>query len=137
MNPIIREILNPTFCGFYAALSYLILCRTFVQLIVPNTTITQIHETGAPHLPFSCILMHADDWKLSGSLEALPHFSTWGGWLTCSGSRMVCTYCFWEETRRTLQPSTCFVKFFRIAFSSRILFLLTPFCLSVKTSVFN
>ena len=69
------------FCGFYAALSYLILCRTFVQLIVPNMTITQIHETGAPRLPFSCILMHADDWKLSSSLEALPHLSTWGGGL--------------------------------------------------------
>ena len=44
-------------------------------------TITQIHETGAPRLPFSCILMLADDWKLSGSLEALPHLSTWGGGL--------------------------------------------------------
>ena len=85
-----REILNPAFCGFYTALSYLILCPTVIQLIVPNMTITQIHETGAPRLPFSCIQMHGDDWKLSGSLEeALPHLSTWGGWLTCFGS---CTY---------------------------------------------
>ena len=43
------------------------------------------------------------------------------------------TFCFWDETRETLQPSTCFVKFFQMAFSSQILFLLTSFCLSVRT----
>ena len=90
--------------------------------------------TGAPHLPFSCIQKHTDDWKLSGLLEALPHFSTWG-----SGSPVldpVRTYCFCEETRRTLQPSTCFVKSFLVAFSSQILFLFTSFCLSINTSFF-
>ena len=91
--------------------------------------------TGAPRLPFSCLQKHTDYWKLSGSLEVLPHFSTWGSGLPVLDS--VCTfyvYCFWEETRLTCQPSTCFVRFFLVTFNSQILFFFTSFCLSVKTS---
>ena len=69
--------------------------------------------------------------NLSGSLEALPHFSTWGGGLPVLYS--IRTYCFWEETHRMLHPSTCFIRSFRVAFNSLILFLFTSLCLSVKT----
>ena len=118
INPIIRNIQRSA---------------AFTQPCRISRYVVQFTKTGAPRLPFSCILMHADDWKLSGSLEeALPHLSTWGG-----GSPVldpVRTYCFCEETRRTRQPSTCFVNSFRVAFSCRILFLFTCFCLWVNTS---
>ena len=82
--------------------------------------------------PSPSIQLHTNDWKLSSSLEeVLPHLSTWGVahlfWILYG------TYCFWEDTCRTLHPSTCFVRSLQIAFNSQILFLLTSFCLSVKT----
>ena len=72
--------------------------------------------------------------RLSGSLEALTHISTWGG-----GCYLypIPTYCFWDVTRLTLQPSTCLVRSFRVAFNRRNFSSFESLCLGVRTSFFN